>query len=456
MALPMERTTASEPIPARGGLREVTLLAYPVVLTQLAGTTMGVVDAAMVGRLGATELGAVGYGGIWLWTALSFFLGTTTAVQTFVAQAYGAGDRARCGAWAWQALYVVVPAMLVGIPLFVWAFDGFVRMLGPSPELGGLASVYVRTRALGAIGVGVAFASTSFFRGIGDTKTPLYVALVATSCNALLDYGLIFGNFGLPRWGVMGAGAATAVAEWIYGTVMLVLFLRRRVSRRYATGPVRPRPGDMRRFVRVGIPIGGQWVLDMISFAIFSSVVAHMGDTAMAASQTMVVLLSLSFLQAIGIQVSASTLVGQYVGARDLAAAERSYQSALKLGVALGVGIGFAFLAVPEALLRVFTDDPEVLRMGRPLVALGAAFQLFDAVGIVASGALRGAGDTRWPFAVQTALAWALGLPLAVALGVGLGGGVFGAWVGMTVYVAVLSAALLWRLRSGAWKEVRI
>lgn len=98
MALPIEGTTASEPLSARGGLREVTLLAYPVVLTQLAGTTMHVVDAAMVGRLGATELGAVGYGGIWLWTALSFFLGTTTAVQTFVSQAHGAGDRSGCGA----------------------------------------------------------------------------------------------------------------------------------------------------------------------------------------------------------------------------------------------------------------------------------------------------------------------------------------------------------------------
>ncbi len=456
MALPSERSPASEPISARGGLREVTLLAYPVVLTQLAGTTMHVVDAAMVGRLGVTELGAVGYGGIWLWTAMSFFLGTTTAVQTFVSQAFGAGDRAACGAWAWQALYVVVPLTAVGIPLFVWAFDGVLSTLGPSAELGGLASIYVRTRALGAVGLAVAFALTSFFRGLGDTKTPLYVALVANGCNAVLDYGLIFGNLGLPAWGVMGAGAATAAAEWIYGAAMVVLFLRRRVSGTYATAPVRVRPDEIRRFAKVGLPIGGQWVLDMISFALFSSVVAHMGDAAMAASQAMVVLLSLSFLQAIGIQVSASTLVGQYVGARDFVAAERSYRSALKLGVALGVGIGLVFLAVPEALLRVFTDDPEVLRLGRPLVALGAGFQLFDAIGIVASGALRGAGDTRWPFAVQTALAWGLGLPLALGIGVPLGGGVFGAWLGMTVYVAVLAAVLRWRLHSGAWKEMRI
>ena len=126
---------------------EVARLAYPVVLTQLTGTTMHVVDAAMVGRLGAVELGAVGYGGIWLWTALSLFLGTASGVQTFVSQTFGAGHRRRCGGWAWQGLYAVAPALVVGVPLFVWAFGFYVTALGPSPELGGLAVTYVRTRA---------------------------------------------------------------------------------------------------------------------------------------------------------------------------------------------------------------------------------------------------------------------------------------------------------------------
>jgi len=118
--------------------------------------------------------------------------------------------------------------------------------------------------------------------------------------------------------------------------------------------------------------------------------------------------------------------------------------------------VGALFLLVPETLMRVFTSNAEVLRLGVPLLAVGALFQLGDAVGIIASGALRGAGDTRWPFLIQIVLAWGLFLPLGWLGGVHLDGGLVGAWLGATVYVMVLASALALRFRSGAWRRVRI
>jgi MATE family multidrug resistance protein len=219
---------------------------------------------------------------------------------------------------------------------------------------------------------------------------------------------------------------------------------------------VRPDARAIRRFLRTGAPIGGQWFLDMAAFALFTSLVARMGNASMAATQAMISLLSLSFMQAIGIGLAATTLVGRYKGAGDLAAAERSYRSALRLAVVLAVGVAALFVLVPEALMRMFVDDPEVIALGGPLLALGAAFQLFDALQIVVGGALRGAGDTRWPFLAQTSLAWVVRLPLAWLFAVTLGRGVVGAWYAEFVFILTLAAALLLRFRGGAWKSIKI
>ena len=149
----------------RGGLREVVLLAYPVVLTQLSRTAMGVVDSAMVGRLGATELGAVGYGGIWMWTATCVFMGTATGVQTFVAQSHGAGREDRAAQWTWQGLYTVLPWAVVGILLFAGALPALLSWLGPSATLQSLTADYMIPRAFGAPGLVAAMVWASYFSG---------------------------------------------------------------------------------------------------------------------------------------------------------------------------------------------------------------------------------------------------------------------------------------------------
>jgi MATE family multidrug resistance protein len=439
-----------------GGMREVLLLAYPVVLQQISMTTMGIVDSAMVGTLGATELGAVGFGGIWLWTFMCFFVGTTSGVQTFVAQKEGAGALRECGAWAWQGIYAVLPFGLAASAILYFGASEGIRLLGPSEQLQPLASTYVSVRSLGMTGMLCATAFSAFFRGVGDTRTPLYATLAANGLNVFLDYGLIFGEFGMPRLEVQGAAIATVLSEWLYMVAMIVPFLRPRVRRRYATEVRGPRGADIRRLLRVGAPIGGQWWLEMISFAAFTTLVARMGDASMAASQAFVALLSISFMQAIGLSIAVSTLVGQYIGAGEPENADRAFRSGLKMAALLAGGIAVLFSAIPEALVGIFTDDPEVIRLGRPLMLIGALFQFFDAFGILADGALRGAGDTRWPFLIRLALAWGLFVPLAYWMGVVLEGGLTWAWAAAGIHVLLLSAVLVWRFRSGAWRHITI
>ena len=451
-----QRDATSERDPSRGGLREVAVLAYPVILTQISITTMQLVDSAMVGSLGATPLAAVGLGGVWIWTFTCGLVGMTTAVQTFVSQYQGRGRDAECGAWSWQGLYAVLaPTALLSVVLYLGS-DAFMRALEPSAELQPLAADYMSMRAPGAVGIAAAVALSSFFRGLGDTRTPLYATLVANVANAILDYGLVFGELGLPEWGVRGAGVATAAAEWIYFAALVVPFCSTAVRTRYRTEPVAPSAMAIRRLLATGLPIGGQWALEMTAFAAFLSLVARLGDAAMAASQAFIVLLSLSFMQAIGLSTAVSTLVGSYIGKGDLAAAEKSLRSGMQLATLLALGIALVFIGFPRELVSLFSSDPEVLRLGAALMWVGALYQVFDAFAIVADGALRGAGDTRWPFGVRCALAWLLFLPLGYVLGIVAGGGLVWAWFGGAVYVAVLAGVLVLRFRGGAWRTIEI
>ncbi|MGH0037837.1 MAG: MATE family efflux transporter [Myxococcota bacterium] len=440
----------------RGNVREVFGLAAPVVLTHVSITITQIVDSAMAGRLGPTELAAVGFGGIWMWTAMCFFAGTVTAVQTFVSQHHGAGEPERCGAWAWQGVLGVTPLTLAGAAVLYLGAGPLMRALGPSGELAPLATGYIEMRAFGNVGLCGAMALSSFFRGVGDTRTPLWTMVLANGVNAVLDYGLIFGRLGLPQWGVEGAGVATAVAEWVYFGATYVCFRRRRVDCEFRTGRPSLVGKDLRRLLRTGMPIGGQWCLEMISFAVFSTLVARMGDASMAASQAFIMLLALTFMQAHGLSIAVATLVGRYIGARDPRSAERSFRSGVALGLALAAAIALLYVVFPEWLIAVFSDDPEVLRLARPLLLVGAFFQVFDAVAIVADGALRGAGDTRWPFVLRFVLSWGLFVPLAWLIGFVWGFGLTGAWFGGMIYVAVLAAFLVGRFHSGAWHHVRI
>lgn len=446
-----------------GGIAEVAALAFPAVLHTLSDTVMQVVDSAIVGRLGVVELGAIGFAGVWLWTLTSGFVGTATGVQTFVAQDVGAGRTRASARWAVQGLWAIVPVAAIFFLLVRASIGGFFALLGPSPGLRDAGTAYARARLLGAPAIPVAIVFNSWFRGLGDTRTPLAVAVAANVVNALLSYGLVFGVGGLPRLGVAGAGYGASAAMVTAATLLAWLFARRRASLRSGAGAdahggftLAPDGRAIARLLRTSAPIGGAFVLDMITFALFTTVLARMGDRAMAASQAMIQLLSLSFMQAVGIGIASAALVGRYVGARDLEAARRSHRSAIALGVALTAVVGALFLAVPDLLLRIFTDDPSVIAIGRPLLRLGAFFQVADAAGIVTAGSLRGAGDTTWPFAVQAALAWLYRLPAVWLAAVWMGGGVQGAWWAELGYVVLLGALLLARFERGAWREKRI
>ncbi|MDH3199070.1 MAG: MATE family efflux transporter, partial [Candidatus Krumholzibacteria bacterium] len=191
---------------------EVWRLAYPAILTMVSQTIMWTVDAAMVGHVGKTELAAVGLGGILIWTLYSFFIGLTSAVNTFVAQSHGAGELRKCGVYLWQGLYLsLFAAALVFIArAFV---PEILALLRPDPAVQAEAAGYIRIRMLSVPFFLAHQAYAHFYRGIGDTRTPLKVLVFAHALNVVGDYALIFGKGPFPAMGVDGAAWATSLAN---------------------------------------------------------------------------------------------------------------------------------------------------------------------------------------------------------------------------------------------------
>ncbi|MEJ2720287.1 MAG: MATE family efflux transporter, partial [bacterium] len=342
--------------------------------------------------------------------------------------------------------------------LIIREFNGAtVDFLGPAPEVRTLCVAYTGIRMLSAPFFLLQYAFSNFFRGLGDTRTPMKVMIAANVVNIVLDYFLIFGNGPFPALGVEGAAWATFAANAVSAAVFVgIVFSRPYRSGHGTTRHWRPDAGCIGRLLKIGIPIGVHYVLDMGSFLVFSAYVGRMGTEQLAANQIVIQVLALSFMPCHGIAVAATTLMGQYIGAGRFDHAKKSSYATLRLGLLYAGFIGLVYFLFPESLVRVFNDDPMVLFFGKRLILIAAVFQFFDATQMISAGALRGAGDTKTPMILALGGGWLIFLPLGYLVGTILDKGVVGAWVGAAVYVAFLGVAMFARLKTERWGRIKL
>jgi MATE family multidrug resistance protein len=417
---------------------------------------MWLADTIMVGRIGTAELGAVGLGGMIVWTFFAFFNGLINSATTFIAQDYGAKRYSIIGRTAWHYLYIAIASYMA---LLVFAsVSGYVlKLIGSSAEVEKYSGIYIRIRLYSGIGVFTSFALAGFFRGIGNTKTPMRIAIVANSFNVIANYLLIFGKFGFPRLEVTGAALATLLSSMLSGVLYLILCLSGKYNEIYSTRSFyRIEFAQIRRIIRIGLPMGVQFFLDTASFSVFTAFIARMGDAPLAASNAAMTLMSTSFMPLIGISIAATTLVGQFIGAEELGHARKSGYTAIKLGILYAALVASNFFIFPRQLISLVSKDPEVINLGAKILMMAGIFQLSDGFGICANGALRGAGDTRFIMVVGISYAWFLFVPLSYLLGYTFGGGAVGAWIGATIYIVIYGITALLRFHRGKWESIKI
>ena len=448
--------------------RLVLALALPLMANSAVQIILNLTDMWFMGRISTKALAAVG-AVQWLVMVVVLVLGgATTAVQTLVAQNFGARRYWRASQAVWTALW----AMLCTAPLFVLVGSASHLILAPfglQPEVQNLASAFWFPRVGGASVGAAVWALLGFFNGIGRPRMTLVISIVTTVANALLNQVFIF-RMG---WGIAGSAWATNVAQVIGLLFALAVFLRPHYRQAYKSHLTwRLHAGRLGQQLRLGVPMGLSPAADLLGFAIFQMMQTRLGTADGAATQMVVILTSLAYMPGFGIASAGTTLVGQSIGAGARDWAVRVGNRTILLAALYMGGIGVLIALSGRWLLPFFTgahdaDAVAAVVLGTQLLWLAAGYQFFDGLNLGSSMCLRGAGDVKVPALLVLPVSLLLFVPLAHALifapGQGwvaflpqYGYGAVGGWVAVLVYIIVLGSTLFLRWRSRAWQHIRL
>jgi multidrug resistance protein, MATE family len=448
--------------------RAVFALALPLMANSAVQIVLNLTDMWFMGRISTKALAAVGAVQWLILAAVLVLGGAGTAVQTLVAQHYGAGRFSRAGEAVWTAIW----GMACAAPVFVLVGAARHLILAPfgfDAEVERLAAAFWFPRVGGAFVGAAVWATLGFFNGIGRPRLTLWITLVTTLTNALLNQVFIFGL----GWGIAGSAWATNCAQLIGLLFALTIFLRpyyRRVYHSHLTW--HPHAARLMEQLRLGVPMGVLPAADLVGFALFQMMQTWLGTADGAATQMVMMLTSLSYLPGFGIASAATTLVGQSIGAGARDWAFTVGNRTILLAACYMGGIGVVIALTGPWLLPFFTgahdaDSLAAVALGMRLLWLAAAFQFFDGLNMGSSMCLRGAGDVKVPAALVLPMSLLFFAPLAHALTFGpgqgwvhflpqFGYGAIGGWVAVIVYVMVLGTTLFLRWRSRAWQRIRL
>jgi MATE family multidrug resistance protein len=431
-------------------------LAMPVVFAELGWMAMGVVDTLMVGPLGPEAIGAVGIGSSLFTSIVIFAMGLLLGLDTLVSQAFGAGRVEDCHRWLVHgiALSVVValPAVLVLL--------GMAELLsrwGLDPAVLPLTQPYLQILTWSVVPLVMYATFRRYLQGMHVVR-PVMIALVAANVtNAFMNWVLIYGHLGAPAMGVRGSAWATVIARVAMAAYLLIVIVLRERGRRpglFET-PLTIDGGWMRRLVALGFPAAAQIALEVGVFAAATALAGRLAPTALASHQIALNIAACAFMVPLGVSSAGAVRVGHAIGRGDVLAAERAGWTALLFGAAFMSATALLFVLAPRALIAAFTTDAGVLAIGSSLLLVAAVFQLFDGIQGVATGVLRGLGDTRTAMLWNLFAHWFIGLPFGYALCFALGVGVAGLWWGLSTGLIICGVALsiVWTRRIAALKQ---
>jgi len=432
--------------PTRADFRSLLDLAVPLAAVQVGLMLMGVVDAAMLGRVSADALAAASVAGVWFFSVSTIGMGCLTALDPVISQAFGARDQAGVARGVQRglliAVIVTVPTMLGMLPI-----ESVLRLTGQPAAVVPLAGKYIATILPSILPYFAFMMIREVLQSLGSLRTLLVIIGLANLLNVVLNWALIFGHLGAPALGVTGAALATTISRWAMLAVTVAATWR--FLKPYLV-PWRPESwalAPLGRMFAIGLPIGFQILLEYGVFGGVGLLMGRIGSQAVAGHQVALNMAAMTFMVPFGIGTAASVLVGRAVGGGRPDEARRITSAALVVGVGFMMVTASVFLAFPVALARAYSPDPVVLAVAGGLVPLAGLFQVFDGTQVVAMGVLRGIGDTRVPVLVNIAGYYLVGLPISLWLGFELGWGPRGLWWGLVAGLIVVAAVLVGRVR---------
>ena len=415
---------------------------------------MGVVDTIMVGRVSAMALAAVAMGHLYFFAVAVFGMGVLFALDPVISQAVGADDRVGIARGLQRGMVLALALAIVAMLLLLPA-GSFLDALGQPSEIVPTAASYARGLIPGVFPFYGFIVLRQSLQAMARVRVILVVVVAGNLVNVLLNWMLIFGNAGFPAMGAVGSAWATSASRWF---MMLALLVAGWPLLKPYLRPLRPEAlawAPLARLLRVGAPAGGQQWLEFGVFGAAGLLMGWMGALALASHQVAMQLAALTFMVPVGIAQATSVLVGQAVGRGDPQAARRAAGAGVLVGVGFMTLTALMFLTLPGPLAAAFSHDAAVVQAAVLLLPIAGVFQVFDGLQVVASGALRGVGDTRVPMLVNLVGFWGIGLPASAWLGLGLDGGPRGIWWGLALGIGVVGVLLAYRIRRRFGRELR-
>jgi MATE family multidrug resistance protein len=421
-------------------IRRVSRLALPVAIAELGWMAMTTVDTIMVGPLGPAAIGALGVSNSAFYSIAIFGMGLLLGLDTMVSQSHGAGDKADTHHSLAQAVYL---AFAISIPLtIIFLFlPAIFRAFGINPQVSDLAELFVRTLTWSTLPLLLYGAFRRYLQGIGHVRPVMFVLVSANVVNWGANWLLIQGRWGFPALGVTGSALSTCLARvYMAGALLFFIWHFERDLGRFVRPPD---PARLLKLLKLGLPAATQILLEIGAFGAAAMLAGRLLPEALAAHQIALNCASISYMVPLGIASASAVSVGQAIGQKDAALARSNGYIGMGIACAFMTCSAIAFLLIPRQILSVYSTDAFVISLGVKLLAIAALFQLFDGIQTVATGALRGLGDTNLPMVVNFVGYWLLGLPLGYILCFRMGFGVAGLWWGLTFALVGISIVLL-------------
>ena len=438
-------------------LMELLSIAAPTIAQMASYTVMQFIDTWMLSRLNVEAPTAAGNAGLFAFTLICFGLGVISLVNTLVSQHYGARQPGHCGVYFWQGVWFGVFYSLLLLPLAVFA-KPFFHLIGHEPSLQAMEAEYFRIVMLTAGVKLIGNSCAQFLLGVNHPTQVFLASLFGVIANAIAAWIMIFGTSFFPSMGLAGAAWAQNIGCIIEMLALVGFVLLPQTRRVYGVRQWQLRLGMFWKLMKIGLPAGIQFVGDLLVWTLFVNIfMGDFGTHAMSAATFTFRWMSLSFMPAIGLGTAVTCLVGRYIGRGQPQTAAARAHMGFALTAMYMVACGIAFFILRYRMMGVFADNAEILRIGGQFMIIAATWQFFDAMFIIYSGALRGAGDTLAPMVALISLNW----------GITLGGGwliihylpklgPLGPWYAAIVYGISLGGYCLLRFRAGKWKAIQL
>jgi len=434
--------------------KRVWQLAWPAMVELLLSTLFSMVDMIMVGRISYQALTAVGLTNHPTMLALAVFQALNVGSTALVARFIGSGDIKNAKATVRQSMVLVT---ILGIVVSIAGYllsPAIITFMRAEPDVYPMSVTYLQIVSLGWLFTTISLNVGAILRGSGDTMTPMRYNLLSNLLNVVGNYVLIFGKFGFPAMGVAGAALSTTLCRGVAAFLALrAIFNKNRNIGVSLKDDYRIDKNLLERLISIGLPSAMEQFLLRLGQVFFSRAVAGLGTAIYAAHQTAINISSLTFTPGQAFGMAATTMVGQSLGAKHPDVAEKAGLVARRMGliIALAIAIVLFFFGYDAALLYV--DDPEVARAAANALKILAIMQPMQSTQFILAGALRGAGDTRWPLYSTAIGIWGIRV---VLVHVFIAMGLMGAWVAQLCDQAFRAVFIYTRYKSGAWKHSKV